>query len=88
MSSAHCILFAVSVVSKCYLDGRDEADFAWCQDIYRILQSRGWRMAGRLGDADRRLWACIQVPTAEDMEFGPPIRPVVVSSFGSTIPSI
>ncbi|RAH40497.1 Zn(II)2Cys6 transcription factor domain-containing protein [Aspergillus brunneoviolaceus CBS 621.78] len=79
MSSAHCILFAVSVVSKCYLDGRDEVGFAWCQDIYRLLQSRGWGMAGRLGDADRRLWACIQVPTAEDMEFSSPPLTVDVS---------
>ncbi|PYI31512.1 hypothetical protein BP00DRAFT_343600 [Aspergillus indologenus CBS 114.80] len=75
MSSAHCLLFAVSVVSKRYLDGRDEAGFAWCQDIYRILQSRGWGVAGRLGDADRRLWACLQVHTAEDVEFSSPIHP-------------
>ncbi|RAL17266.1 Zn(II)2Cys6 transcription factor domain-containing protein [Aspergillus homomorphus CBS 101889] len=57
MSSTHAVLFAVSVLSKCCLDCRDETGFRWCQGIYRLLQARGLDVASRLGEADRRQWA-------------------------------
>ncbi|PYH78077.1 hypothetical protein BO82DRAFT_394922 [Aspergillus uvarum CBS 121591] len=86
MSSAHVLLFAVAVVSKCYLDRCDEAGFAWCQNIYRILQSRGWEVAGRLGDADRELWACTHLATEEDVEFSSPTHAELYRRVVHTIP--
>ncbi|KAI2911516.1 transcriptional regulator family: Fungal Specific TF [Aspergillus niger] len=58
-SSAHVVLFAVSLLSRFYIESLDDIGFWWCQDIYRLLHRRGLEMASRLSETDRRLWAGI-----------------------------